>query len=210
MGLFPPAGISTRAATGSTSGDRGVADRVRPLVTDFGASPAFRLQLFTIDTDAYVAEILPLAAEHPALAAVPANALRRRSRRAPGEPGRGDHGSGCCSDSRCGGRHERSVRAVGPASSRPAVGRRGVGRAGRRGAADRGTRPHRTGGSRRPDGLGAEAISPDGLGAEAISPDGLGAVAIAGWPGATAAFKSLCHQRNPQAALDLDGGSPQA
>ena len=72
MGLFPPAGISTRAATGSASGDRGVADRVRPLVTDFGASPAFRLQLFTIDTDAYVAEILPLAAEHPALAAVPA------------------------------------------------------------------------------------------------------------------------------------------
>ena len=72
MGLFPPAGISTRAAAGSPSGDRGVADRVRPLVSDFGASPAFGLQLFTIDTDAYVAEILPLAAEHPSLAAVPA------------------------------------------------------------------------------------------------------------------------------------------
>ena len=40
-------------------------------MADFGATPAFRLQLFTIDTDAYVAEILPLAAEHPALAAVP-------------------------------------------------------------------------------------------------------------------------------------------
>jgi glucuronate isomerase len=71
MGLFPPAGITTRAATGATSGDRGVADRVRALVTDFGASPGFRLQLFTIDTDAYAAEILPLAAEYPALAAVP-------------------------------------------------------------------------------------------------------------------------------------------
>ena len=39
MGLFPPAGISTRAASGATSGDRGVADRVRALVADFGALP---------------------------------------------------------------------------------------------------------------------------------------------------------------------------
>jgi glucuronate isomerase len=72
MGLFPPAGISTRPATGSAPGDRGVAERVRPLVTDFGASAGFRLQLFSIDTGAYADEILPLAAEHPALAAVPA------------------------------------------------------------------------------------------------------------------------------------------
>jgi hypothetical protein len=41
-------------------------------VTDFGASAGFRLQLFTSDTGAYADEILPLAAEHPALAAVPA------------------------------------------------------------------------------------------------------------------------------------------
>jgi glucuronate isomerase len=72
MGLFPPAGISTRPTAGSSSVDRGVAVRVRPLLSDFGASAAFNLQLFTIDTGAYVAEILPLAAEHPSLAAVPA------------------------------------------------------------------------------------------------------------------------------------------
>ncbi len=71
MGLFPPAGISTRASSGAAPGDSGVADRVRQLLADFGAAPGFRLRLFTIDTDAYAAEILPLAAEHPALAAVP-------------------------------------------------------------------------------------------------------------------------------------------
>ncbi|HEY5978931.1 MAG TPA: glucuronate isomerase [Microlunatus sp.] len=71
MGLFPPAGISPRATTGTRSADHGVADRVRPLLVDFGAAADFRLQLYTIDTDAYAAEILPLAAEHPALAAVP-------------------------------------------------------------------------------------------------------------------------------------------
>ncbi|HEU4546288.1 MAG TPA: glucuronate isomerase, partial [Microlunatus sp.] len=72
MGLFPPAGIATRAAHGSAPGDRGVAARIRPLVADFGGSAGFRLQLFSIDTRAYADEILPLAAEHPALAAVPA------------------------------------------------------------------------------------------------------------------------------------------
>jgi glucuronate isomerase len=81
MSLFPPAGFSPRipttrvnAAPGTprptSSGDRGVADRVRPLLVDFGAA-GLRLQLFTVDTEAYVAEILPLAAEHAALSAVP-------------------------------------------------------------------------------------------------------------------------------------------
>ena len=69
MSLFPPAGFSPRTPSGS-SGDHGVADRVRPLLTDFGATD-LRLQLFTVDTDAYVTEILPLAAQHPALSAVP-------------------------------------------------------------------------------------------------------------------------------------------
>ena len=69
MGLFPPAGITTRAD--GAPDDRGVADRVRQLLSDFGTAPGFRLQLFTIDTVAYATEILPLAAEYPALAAVP-------------------------------------------------------------------------------------------------------------------------------------------
>lgn len=71
MGLFPPAGFASRPLTDGPSGDRGVAARVRPLLTDFGGSPSFGLQLFTIDTDAYLAEMLPLAAEYAALAAVP-------------------------------------------------------------------------------------------------------------------------------------------
>ena len=71
MGLFPPAGFTPRTSTDASSGDRGIAARVRPLLTDFGESPNFGLQLFTIDTDAYLTEILPLAAEHPALSAVP-------------------------------------------------------------------------------------------------------------------------------------------
>ena len=77
MSLFPPAGFSprTRTTTSTTtaavsSADRGVAERVRPLLTDFGAE-GLRLQLFTVDTEAYVAEILPLAAEHAGLSAVP-------------------------------------------------------------------------------------------------------------------------------------------
>lgn len=69
MNLFPPAGFSPRTPSGS-SDDRGVADRVRQLLDDFGSS-GLRLQLFTVDTDAYVAEILPLAAEHPGLSAIP-------------------------------------------------------------------------------------------------------------------------------------------
>ena len=69
MALFPPAGFTPGSA--SPSGDDGVSDRVRPLLADFGADPDFRLQLFTIDTDAYVTEILPMAAEQPALAAIP-------------------------------------------------------------------------------------------------------------------------------------------
>ncbi len=71
MGLFPPAGFASRPTAASRSGDGGVADRISSLLTDFGASPHFRLRLFSIDTDAYSTEILPLAAEHPALAAVP-------------------------------------------------------------------------------------------------------------------------------------------
>ena len=71
MGLFPPAGFAPRPTTASRSGGSGVADRVRSLLADFGAAPNFRLQLFTIDTNAYATEVLPLAAEHSALAAVP-------------------------------------------------------------------------------------------------------------------------------------------
>jgi glucuronate isomerase len=71
MGLFPPAGFASRPTAASRSGDGGVAGRVRSLLADFGAATNFRLQLFTIDTDAYTTEILPLAAEYSALAAVP-------------------------------------------------------------------------------------------------------------------------------------------
>jgi glucuronate isomerase len=71
MRLFPPAGFASRPPAASRSGDTGVADRIRSLLADFGATPNFRLQLFTIDIDAYATEILPLAAEHPALGAVP-------------------------------------------------------------------------------------------------------------------------------------------
>jgi glucuronate isomerase len=71
MSLYPPAGFRSGTPTESGSTDRGVADRVRTLLSDFGTGPRFRLRLFTIDTDAYTAEILPLAAEHPALTAVP-------------------------------------------------------------------------------------------------------------------------------------------
>lgn len=71
MALFPAAGFTPRPTTESGQGDRGVADRVRSLVADFGADADFRLQLFTIDAEAYSAEILPLAAENPSLAAVP-------------------------------------------------------------------------------------------------------------------------------------------
>ncbi len=71
MGLFPPAGFASRVTATSGSGDRGVAARIRPLLADFGATPNFRLQLFTIATDTYATEILALAAQHAALAAVP-------------------------------------------------------------------------------------------------------------------------------------------
>ena len=71
MSVFPPAGFSSRPSTDATPGDRGVADRVRPLLVDFGTAAGFRLQLFTVDTDAYAAEVLPLAVEHAALSAVP-------------------------------------------------------------------------------------------------------------------------------------------
>ena len=71
MALYPPAGFHAGPLAASGHDDRGVADRVRPLLTDFGAAPAFRLRLFTIDTEAYGHEILPLAAAQPALTAVP-------------------------------------------------------------------------------------------------------------------------------------------
>jgi glucuronate isomerase len=71
MGLFPPAGFASSPTAASRSGDMGVADRIRPLLADFGATSNFRLHLFTIDTDAYVTEILPLATEHSVLVAVP-------------------------------------------------------------------------------------------------------------------------------------------
>ena len=71
MSLYPPAGFSSRPSTEAAFGDRGVAGRVLPLLDDFGTTAGFRLQLFTVDTDAYAAEILPLAAEHAALVPVP-------------------------------------------------------------------------------------------------------------------------------------------
>jgi glucuronate isomerase len=71
MGLFPPAGFSPSSASGSGSADVGVADRVRPLLADFGAVGRCRVRLFTIDTAAYVSEVLPLAVQYPTLAAVP-------------------------------------------------------------------------------------------------------------------------------------------
>ena len=71
MGIYPPAGFLSPPSAGADTGDTGVAGRVQPLLADFGSDPAFRLQLFTIDTAAYLTEILPLAAAHPALAAVP-------------------------------------------------------------------------------------------------------------------------------------------
>ena len=63
--------MATQALSGPEHVDHGVADRIRPLLTDFGGSANFRLRLFTIDTDAYTTEIVPLAAEHPSLSAVP-------------------------------------------------------------------------------------------------------------------------------------------
>lgn len=69
MALYPPAGFRTRGT--SIGDDHGVADRVRPLLADFGARPAFRMWLFSIDTTAYATECVPLAAQHPALTAVP-------------------------------------------------------------------------------------------------------------------------------------------
>jgi glucuronate isomerase len=71
MALYPPAGFHAGPLAESGHDDRGVADRVRSLLTDFGAAPAFLLRLFTIDTEAYGHEILPLAAAQPALTAVP-------------------------------------------------------------------------------------------------------------------------------------------
>jgi glucuronate isomerase len=71
LGLYPPAGFLSPRSSESRLGDRGVAARIRPLLTDFGDAPGFGLRLFTIDTGAYRTEILPLAAANPALAALP-------------------------------------------------------------------------------------------------------------------------------------------
>lgn len=68
--LYPPAGFSAGPAD-RPAADRGIADRIGPLLADVGSAPGFRLQLFTIDTEAYAAEMVPAAADHPALAAVP-------------------------------------------------------------------------------------------------------------------------------------------
>lgn len=69
LALYPPAGF--HATNRPSVGDAGVADRVRPLLADFGARPGFRVWLFSIDVDSYVGEIVPLAVEQPALTAVP-------------------------------------------------------------------------------------------------------------------------------------------
>jgi glucuronate isomerase len=73
MAMYPPAGFRFDGPTRSVTepDDRGVADRVRPLLTSFGSAPRFRLWLFSIDPEVYAAEIVPLAAAHPALFAVP-------------------------------------------------------------------------------------------------------------------------------------------
>ena len=72
MRLYPPAGFRAGSAEPAEgTDDRGIADRLRPLLADFGSSPRFRLSLFSIDADAYLAEIVPLAVAHPAVTAVP-------------------------------------------------------------------------------------------------------------------------------------------
>jgi glucuronate isomerase len=72
MAIFPPAGFRSRTAgPGQAPDDRGVADRVRPLLADFGSAARFSLRLFTIDSETYASEIVPLAARHPALTPVP-------------------------------------------------------------------------------------------------------------------------------------------
>jgi len=70
MAIYPPAGFGAGAATDPVR-DSGVAGRIRPLLSDFATQPGFRLRLFTIDTQAYADEILPLAAEFVALTPVP-------------------------------------------------------------------------------------------------------------------------------------------
>ena len=71
MGLFPPAGFTPRAATGTASGDRGVADRVRPCWPTSAPIRTSGCSSSPSTPDAYTAEILPLAADSPSLAAVP-------------------------------------------------------------------------------------------------------------------------------------------
>lgn len=69
MAVYPPAGF--HAADRPSADDRGVAARVGPLLADFGTRTGFRLWLFSIDLEAYVDEILPLARRQQALTAVP-------------------------------------------------------------------------------------------------------------------------------------------
>ena len=76
MALYPPAGFRSGKVGGAGGpavgpGDRGVADRVRPLLDSFGTATSFRLHLFSIDPEAYASEIVPLAAAYPAVTAVP-------------------------------------------------------------------------------------------------------------------------------------------
>jgi glucuronate isomerase len=69
MALYPPAGF--HGAGDTSPDDRGISGRVRSLLTDFGSEPRFRLWLFSIDVDAYVSEIVPMAAGHQVVTAPP-------------------------------------------------------------------------------------------------------------------------------------------
>jgi glucuronate isomerase len=72
MAVYPPAGFRSRAAGPvQAPDDRGIADRLRPLLADFGTAARFSLLLFTIDSEAYATEIVPLAARNQALTSVP-------------------------------------------------------------------------------------------------------------------------------------------
>lgn len=72
MAIYPPAGFrsSTDATSSAEPDDRGVADRVRPLLASFGSAPRFRMWLFSIDPGVYSEEIVAFAAEHQSVTAV--------------------------------------------------------------------------------------------------------------------------------------------
>lgn len=69
MALYPPAGF--RSAAQTTPDDAQLAERIRPLLHDFGAKPGFHLQISTVDARAYTEDLVPLATTYRALTLVP-------------------------------------------------------------------------------------------------------------------------------------------